>query len=38
MQRHIADWQRGFEKAGRELDEPVERTWIRHMGPAEAEG
>ncbi|WP_046864411.1 FadR/GntR family transcriptional regulator [Microvirga massiliensis] len=32
MQRHITDWRRGFEKAGQQLDDPVERTYVQHMG------
>lgn len=28
MQRHINDWRRGFEMAGRSLDEPVERAFL----------
>ncbi len=27
MRRHVADWRRGFEKAGRDIDEPVERMF-----------
>ncbi|AMY68521.1 FadR/GntR family transcriptional regulator [Frigidibacter mobilis] len=30
MQRHIKDWRRGFEKSGRGLDDPVERSFIEH--------
>lgn len=32
MERHVLDWRRGFEKAGQQLDEPVERTYVQHMG------
>jgi DNA-binding FadR family transcriptional regulator len=32
MQRHITDWRRGFETAGQQLDDPVERTYVQHMG------
>lgn len=31
MQRHINDWRRGFEKSGRRLDEPMERSFIEHV-------
>jgi DNA-binding GntR family transcriptional regulator len=30
MSRHVADWQKGFERAGRDLDEPVERVFARN--------
>ncbi|GJE01580.1 FadR/GntR family transcriptional regulator [Methylobacterium isbiliense] len=30
MARHVADWRKGFERAGRDLDEPVERVFARH--------
>ncbi len=30
MNRHIADWRKGFERAGRDLDEPVERVFARN--------
>lgn len=30
MGRHVADWRKGFERAGRDLDEPVERVFARH--------
>lgn len=30
MSRHVSDWQKGFERAGRDLDEPVERVFARH--------
>lgn len=30
MRRHINDWRRGFELAGRSLDEPVERNLLNH--------
>ena len=33
MRRHIADWRKGFEKAGRDLDEPVERVYARTLPP-----
>ena len=29
MARHVADWRKGFERAGRDLDEPVERVFAR---------
>ena len=31
MSRHIADWRKGFERAGRDLDEPVERVYARSV-------
>lgn len=36
MRRHIVDWRKGFERAGRDLDEPVERVYARTLGPAGA--
>jgi DNA-binding FadR family transcriptional regulator len=30
MNRHITDWRKGFERAGRDLDEPVERVFARN--------
>jgi DNA-binding FadR family transcriptional regulator len=30
MNRHVSDWQKGFERAGRDLDEPVERVFARN--------
>lgn len=33
MRRHITDWRKGFEKAGRDLDEPVERIYARTLSP-----
>lgn len=30
MNRHVTDWQKGFERAGRDLDEPVERVFARN--------
>ncbi len=33
MRRHIVDWRKGFERAGRDLDEPVERVYARTLGP-----
>lgn len=35
MRRHLADWRKGFEKAGRDLDEPVERVYARTLSPPE---
>lgn len=32
MRRHIADWRRGFEIAGKSLDDPIERTFAAHLG------
>ncbi|OYX86823.1 MAG: GntR family transcriptional regulator [Rhizobiales bacterium 17-65-6] len=31
MSRHLYDWRRGFERAGRDLDEPVERVYARNL-------
>lgn len=33
MSRHLYDWRRGFERAGRDLDEPVERVYARSLPP-----
>ncbi len=33
MSRHLHDWQRGFARAGRDLDEPVERIYARSLPP-----
>ncbi len=33
MRRHLTDWRKGFEKAGRDLDEPVERIYARTLSP-----
>lgn len=30
MTRHVDDWRKGFERAGRDLDEPVERVFARN--------
>ncbi|QRG07792.1 FadR family transcriptional regulator [Xanthobacter dioxanivorans] len=30
MARHLADWRKGFVRAGREIDEPVERIFARY--------
>lgn len=32
MHRHVADWRKGFERAGRDIDEPVERV-IERLSP-----
>ncbi|QCI67877.1 FadR/GntR family transcriptional regulator [Phreatobacter stygius] len=32
MRRHITDWRRGFEIAGKSLDDPIERTFADHLG------
>ena len=29
--RHLVDWRKGFERAGRDLDEPVERVYARTL-------
>lgn len=38
MRRHITDWRRGFEIAGKSLDDPVERTFAGHLGLGSAYG
>jgi DNA-binding FadR family transcriptional regulator len=41
MRRHIRDWRLGFERAGKSLDDPVERSCLEGMGlagPARGEG
>ena len=32
MRRHVVDWKRGFERAGRDIDEPVESIFERLSG------
>jgi len=29
--RHIDDWRRGFERAGRDLDQPIDRIYLRSL-------
>jgi GntR family transcriptional regulator, transcriptional repressor for pyruvate dehydrogenase complex len=36
MRRHITDWRRGFELAGKDLDAPVERTFCEPLSLAGA--
>lgn len=31
MRRHVTDWKKGFERTGRSIDEPVERSFDREM-------
>lgn len=31
IQRHINDWRKGFAAAGRDLEEPVERSFVEHV-------
>lgn len=31
MRRHVRDWKKGFERTGRNVDEPVERSFDQHM-------
>ena len=33
MTRHVEDWKKGFERAGRDIDEPVERV-LERLSPA----
>ncbi|ADZ70947.1 FadR/GntR family transcriptional regulator [Polymorphum gilvum] len=32
IRRHVADWKKGFERAGRDIDEPVERV-VERLSP-----
>jgi hypothetical protein len=31
--RHLNDWRKGFERAGNDLDQPIDRLYLGH-GPA----
>ena len=31
MIRHAKDWRRGYERAGKDLDQPVERIYLQHI-------
>lgn len=31
MRRHVIDWRKGFEQAGKDLDHPVERLYLDHV-------
>jgi GntR family transcriptional repressor for pyruvate dehydrogenase complex len=31
MRRHVVDWRKGFELAGKDLDHPVERLYLDHV-------
>lgn len=31
MERHVVDWRKGFERAGKDLDTPVERVYMDHV-------
>lgn len=31
MRRHVKDWGKGFERAGRELDQPIERVFMNNL-------
>lgn len=31
MRRHVRDWGKGFERAGRELDQPIERVFMNNL-------
>ena len=31
MIRHAKDWRRGYERAGTDLDQPVERIYLQHI-------
>lgn len=31
MRRHVNDWRKGFERAGKELDRPIERVYAEHL-------
>jgi hypothetical protein len=28
--RHLYDWRRGFERAGRDLDQPIDRIYLQN--------
>lgn len=30
--RHIVDWRKGFERAGNDLDQPIDRLYLRSLG------
>jgi len=38
MLRHTKDWRKGYERAGKDLDQPVDRVYLQHItigtGPA----
>lgn len=40
MRRHVVDWRKGFQRAGNDLDQPVERQYLEHLtyGNAPDEG
>jgi GntR family transcriptional regulator, transcriptional repressor for pyruvate dehydrogenase complex len=31
MLRHTKDWRKGYERAGKDLDQPVERVYLQHI-------
>src|SRR5260370_16630241 len=33
MLRHANDWRRGFERAGKDLDQPIDRAYIHQVMP-----
>lgn len=34
--RHINDWRKGFERAGNDLDQPIDRLYLRSLGKKES--
>ncbi|MBI1943070.1 MAG: FadR family transcriptional regulator [Betaproteobacteria bacterium] len=36
--RHINDWRKGFERAGKDLDQPIDRIYLQSVGEGEAGG
>jgi GntR family transcriptional regulator, transcriptional repressor for pyruvate dehydrogenase complex len=34
--RHINDWRKGFERAGNDLDQPIDRIYLRSLVKEEA--
>ncbi len=35
--RHIEDWRRGFERAGNDLDQPIDKIYLRTLAPSDSE-
>jgi DNA-binding FadR family transcriptional regulator len=31
MLRHVKDWRKGYERAGEDLDQPIDRVYLRHI-------
>ena len=34
--RHIVDWRKGFERAGNDLDQPIDKIYLRYVAGADA--